>query len=69
VIDYFLEGLKRGLNPSQSGRYEDTCLKRDKAIKKYNEAIRDNDDSLKMEQANVIYKCLFDKQKLLMGRG
>ena len=61
MIDYFLEGLKRGLNPSQSGEYEDICLKMDKAIKKYNEAIKEGNESFKEEQASVIYKCQFDK--------
>ena len=67
-IDYFLEGLKRGLNPTLGGEYEDICLRRDEAIEKYNKAIENGDVETRDEQADIILQCQFKTQELLMRR-
>ena len=68
-IDYFLEGLKRGLNPTLAGKYEDICLERDKAIEKYNKAIKEGNMKARDEQADIIFQCQCKTQELLMRRG
>lgn len=68
-IDYFLEGLKKGLNPTLAGEYEDICLERDKAIEKYNKAIKEGNMKARDEQAGIILQCQFKTQELLMRRG
>lgn len=67
--DYFLEGLKRGLNPVLAGEYEDICLRRDEAIEKYNKAIENGDVETRDEQANIIFQCQFKIQEILSKRG
>lgn len=69
MIDYYVKGLSRGLSPSLSLEYEKICLKRDKAIEEYNKAIREGNENLKQEQADIILKCQFKAQELLLGRG
>lgn len=67
MIDYFLEGLKIGLNVSDAEKYEKICRKRDEAIIMYNEAVKNKDKELEEKYGDIIKKCIFEKSLLIRG--